>query len=105
MHIGLRHKLRTWRQQRRALLECTNSGQLRGPWVARGERPCAVSPSAQGHGIGRMLVKHSLTETQAPGYIAMQFNYVVSKNAPAVQLYKELGFTVVGTLRKAFRHK
>ncbi|WP_253254467.1 hypothetical protein [Xanthomonas arboricola] len=52
-----------------------------------------------------MLVKYSLTETQAHGYIAMQFNYVVSKNAPAVQLYKELGFTVVGTLRKAFRHK
>ncbi|NJB93491.1 hypothetical protein [Xanthomonas arboricola] len=38
-----------------------------------------------------MLVKHSLTETQAHGYIAMQFNYVVSKNAPAVQLYKSLG--------------
>lgn len=83
--------------------------KLGGNYPGRGSHvasaTCAVSPSAQGHGIGRTLVKHSLAETQAPGYIAMQFNYVVSKNALAVQLYKEFGFTVVGTLQKAFRHK
>jgi ribosomal protein S18 acetylase RimI-like enzyme len=37
--------------------------------------------------------------------MAMQFNYVVSTNAPAVELYKKLGFAIVGTLPKAFRHK
>jgi ribosomal protein S18 acetylase RimI-like enzyme len=37
--------------------------------------------------------------------MAMQFNYVVSTNAPAVELYKKLGFVIVGTLPKAFRHK
>ena len=65
----------------------------------------AVSPAAQRKGIGRMLVNHSLAEAQASGYIAMQLNYVVSTNAPAVELYKKLGFAVVGTLPKAFRHK
>ncbi len=35
----------------------------------------------------------------------MQFNYVVSTNAPAVELYRKLGFAVVGTLPAAFRHR
>jgi ribosomal protein S18 acetylase RimI-like enzyme len=64
-----------------------------------------VSPEAQGQGIGRALVQHSLVQAQEAGYMAMQFNYVVSTNAPAVELYKKLGFVIVGTLPKAFRHK
>jgi ribosomal protein S18 acetylase RimI-like enzyme len=65
----------------------------------------AVSPSAQGKGIGRALVNHSLAQAQGAGYMAMQFNYVVSTNTPAVELYKKLGFAIVGTLPKAFRHQ
>lgn len=64
-----------------------------------------VSPEAQGQGIGGALVRHSLVQAQDAGYMAMQFNYVVSTNAPAVELYKKLGFAIVGTLPKAFRHK
>ena len=64
-----------------------------------------VSPAAQGRGIGRALVQHSLVQAQEAGYVAMQFNYVVSTNAPAVELYKKLGFAIVGTLPKAFRHQ
>jgi len=64
-----------------------------------------VSPEAQGRGIGRALVQHSLAQAQEAGYMAMQFNYVVSTNAPAVELYKKLGFAIVGTLPQAFRHK
>lgn len=64
-----------------------------------------VNPEVQGRGIGRALVQHSLAQAQDAGYMAMQFNYVVSTNAPAVGLYKKLGFTIVGTLPKAFRHK
>lgn len=65
----------------------------------------AVSPAAQGKGMGRALVNHSLAQAQALGHLAMQFNYVVSTNAPAVELYKKLGFAIVGTLPKAFRHQ
>jgi len=64
-----------------------------------------VHPAAQGRGIGRSLVQHSLARAQSEGFLAMQFNYVVSSNAPAVELYKKLGFAIVGTLPKAFRHK
>ena len=64
-----------------------------------------VSPSAQGAGIGRMLGEHSLGEARRQGYLAMQFNYVVSTNTAAVRLWKKLGFSIVGTLPKAYRHR
>lgn len=55
--------------------------------------------------MGRALVEHSLAQAQSDGFMAMQFNYVVSTNAPAVELYKKLGFAIVGSLPKAFRHQ
>ncbi|AIL06999.1 GNAT family N-acetyltransferase [Stenotrophomonas maltophilia] len=63
-----------------------------------------VDAPAQGQGVGRALVEHSLERARAEGFLAMQFNYVVSTNGPAVALYRKLGFDVVGTLPKAFRH-
>jgi ribosomal protein S18 acetylase RimI-like enzyme len=63
-----------------------------------------VSPAAQGVGVGRLLGEHSLAEARRQGYLAMQFNYVVSTNTAAVKLWKKLGFSIVGTLPKAFRH-
>ena len=38
------------------------------------------------------------------GFLAMQFNLVVSTNERAVRLWKKLGFQIVGTLPKAFNH-
>ncbi len=35
----------------------------------------------------------------------MQFNFVVSTNANAIALWKSLGFSIVGTLPKAFQHQ
>lgn len=64
-----------------------------------------VSPSAQGAGIGRLMGEHSLNEARSLGFLAMQFNHVVSTNAAAIGLWKKLGFSIVGTLPKAFRHK
>ncbi|MCG2583713.1 GNAT family N-acetyltransferase [Massilia sp. TS11] len=63
-----------------------------------------VSPRARGLGIGRLLGEHCLDAAREAGYLAMQFNYVVSSNAPAVALWESLGFQVVGTLPLAFRH-
>ena len=74
----------------------------RGAHVANGSY--MVSPTAQGAGVGRLLGEHSLDEARRQGYLAMQFNFVVSTNAAAVQLWKNLGFSIVGTLPKAFRH-
>ena len=63
-----------------------------------------VDPAAHGRGIGRALGEHCLDEARRQGYLAMQFNFVVSTNAAGVSLWKKLGFQIVGTLPKAFRH-
>jgi len=64
----------------------------------------ATGPAWRGRGIARAMVAHSLEEARRRGFTAMQFNFVVSSNAPAVQLWQTLGFTVVGRLPRAFRH-
>jgi L-amino acid N-acyltransferase YncA len=64
-----------------------------------------VSPNAQGVGVGRMLGEHSILEARRQRYLAMQFNYVVSTNSAAISLWKRLGFSIVGTLPKAYRHR
>ena len=47
---------------------------------------------------------HSLELARRQGFTAMQFNFVVATNDPAVALWKSLGFDVVGRLPGAFRH-
>ena len=63
-----------------------------------------VDPDCQGHGIGKAMGLHCLEEARRDGYLAMQFNFVVSTNMPAVKLWQQLGFEIVGTLPRAFRH-
>jgi ribosomal protein S18 acetylase RimI-like enzyme len=65
----------------------------------------AVAPEAQGQGIGKALLEDSLQRARSEGYMAMQFNYVVTTNAAAMALYRRLGFEQVGTLPQAFRHR
>lgn len=64
-----------------------------------------VSPAAQGVGVGKLLGRDCLDRARRQGYLAMQFNYVVSSNTPAVLLWKKLGFSIVGTLPRAYHHR
>jgi predicted N-acetyltransferase YhbS len=77
--------------------------------IGRGSHVCnaayMVKPSHQGNKIGRLMGEHSLIEAKKMGYLAMQFNIVVSTNTRAVNLWKSLGFDIVGTVPKAFNHK
>jgi L-amino acid N-acyltransferase YncA len=63
-----------------------------------------VSPAARGAGVGRRMGEHCLAEARNAGFLAMQFNFVVSTNHAALRLWKQLGFEMVGTLPGAFRH-
>jgi ribosomal protein S18 acetylase RimI-like enzyme len=63
-----------------------------------------TAPAAEGRGIARAMCLHSLERAKARGFRAMQFNFVVSTNIRAVQLWKNLGFEVVGRLPGAFLH-
>jgi L-amino acid N-acyltransferase YncA len=64
-----------------------------------------VSPSVQGRGVGKAMGLHCIAEARRAGFLAMQFNFVVSTNTAAVALWQQLGFAIVGTLPRAFRHK
>jgi L-amino acid N-acyltransferase YncA len=64
-----------------------------------------VDPRCQGRRIGEALGRHCLAEAKQAGYLAMQFNFVVSTNTAAVALWRKLEFEIVGTLPKAFRHR
>lgn len=62
-----------------------------------------VSPAAQGRGVGRALADHCLAWHRQQGFRAIQFNAVVETNTAAVALWRDLGFTIVGTVPGAFR--
>lgn len=61
-----------------------------------------VTPAARGRGVGRALGEWVLDRARDHGFAAMQFNAVVETNTVAVQLWQDLGFTVIGTVPEAF---
>lgn len=63
-----------------------------------------VAPQHQGKGVGRALGEHVIHWSRAEGFRGIQFNAVVEVNDPAVQLWKSLGFEVIGTVPEAFDH-
>lgn len=62
-----------------------------------------VSSDARGRGVGRLLAEQVLTRARAAGFAAMQFNAVVETNTGAVELWRSLGFEIIGTVPEAFR--
>jgi ribosomal protein S18 acetylase RimI-like enzyme len=63
-----------------------------------------TAPWASGRGIARAMCQHSLGYAKARGFLAMQFNFVVSSNERAVDLWQRMGFKIVGSLPGAFLH-
>jgi ribosomal protein S18 acetylase RimI-like enzyme len=63
-----------------------------------------TATDAQGRGVARAMLEHSLVEATRLGYRAMQFNFVVSTNERAVTTWRAYGFEVVGRLPGAFEH-
>lgn len=64
-----------------------------------------VAPAGRGKGVGRILGEQSLVRAKERGFRGMQFNFVVSTNEVAVNLWKSLGFEVVGVLPKAYYYQ
>ena len=63
-----------------------------------------VHQATRGKGIGWQMCEHSLEIAKELGYTGMQFNIVVSTNTKAVELWKKLGFRIIGTIPGGFRH-
>jgi GNAT superfamily N-acetyltransferase len=63
-----------------------------------------VAQEAEGQGLGRWMGTIALEEAKNRGYLAMQFNFVIQTNEPAVHLWKSLGFSVLGEIPEAYCH-
>lgn len=63
-----------------------------------------VHPHYRNQKIGQAMGEHALIEAKKLGYLAMQFNVVVSTNERAVYLWQKLGFKIIGTVPKAYKH-
>ncbi|WP_290872976.1 GNAT family N-acetyltransferase [Aquabacterium sp.] len=93
---------------------CGEQGQVLGTYYLKANQPglgahvCnagyVVAPVAQGQGVAAAMCEHSQEQARALGFLAMQFNLVVSTNERAVRLWSHLGFATVGRLPGAFRH-
>jgi L-amino acid N-acyltransferase YncA len=59
---------------------------------------------ASGRGVAAAMCEHSLEYARSQGFLAMQFNFVVSSNQAAIHLWQKFGFAIVGRLPKAFLH-
>src|SRR5687767_11850619 len=64
-----------------------------------------VSSRAKGKGIGRLMAEHSIEEARRIGFKSIQFNFVVKSNEVAVNLWKRVGFEIIGEIPDAFDHK
>ncbi|HLW35266.1 MAG TPA: N-acetyltransferase [Chthoniobacterales bacterium] len=103
-----------WFQRDAHVFVAATSGQIAGSYTLHSNQSGGgahvanaafiVANDARGQGIGRALGEHCLAEARRLGFGAMQFNFVVSTNEPAVKLWQALGMKIVGTLQGAFRH-
>lgn len=73
-----------------------------GAHVATGS--IMVAADHRGRGVGAALARDAVDWARREGYASMQFNAVVETNVAAVRLYKRIGFSVVGTVPRAFEH-
>lgn len=63
-----------------------------------------VLPAAKGKGVGKQMAEYSLEAAKRLGFTAMQFNFVVKSNAVAMELWKKIGFEIIGEIPDAFDH-
>ena len=113
-NISRRKALAYWLGPKTRCYAALSDQEIVGSYILKANQPglgshianagFMVSPSARGRGIGRAMAEHCLHEARRLGFRAMQFNFVVATNKSALRLWKDLGFTIVGTLPAAFRH-
>ena len=74
------------------------------PGPGAGDGYSAICRGRLGAGVATSLCRFAMDWARRRGFAGMQFNAVVESNGVAVELYKRLGFRVVGTVPGAFAH-
>ena len=59
---------------------------------------------ARGLGVARAMLAEALRTAENAGFRAMQFNFVISTNTRAIDIWQRAGFAIVGRLPGAFEH-
>jgi ribosomal protein S18 acetylase RimI-like enzyme len=103
-----------WTGRGRQTFVAELDGELAGSYFLRpnqagpGSHVCncgyVTSHAFRGRGVASTLCEHSQAQAIRSGYLAMQYNIVVSTNEGAIRLWKRHGFDEVGRLPAAFRH-
>ena len=103
-----------WRAPGNAVFVAEEDGVVLGTYLLRANQAGAgahvancgyvTDGAATGRGVARTMCVHSLDEARRRGFLAMQFNLVVSTNVRAVRLWESCGFGIVGRLPGAFEH-
>lgn len=93
---------------------CRDGAQTLGTYYLRrnqaggGSHVCncgyVTGAAAQGRGVARAMLEHSLIAAPKAGFSAMQFNFVVGTNVRAIETWTRAGFDIVGRLPGAFHH-
>ncbi|MBL9148152.1 MAG: GNAT family N-acetyltransferase [Phycisphaerae bacterium] len=89
-------------------------GEVRGTYFLRpaqlgpgdhvGNAGYMVRPDSWGLGLASAMCRHSIRRAAERGFRAVQFNFVVSTNVRAVELWQRLGFAIIGRSPGAYRH-
>jgi ribosomal protein S18 acetylase RimI-like enzyme len=106
--------LEYWFSGGHAVFVAEENEEIVGSYYLRGNHPgggahvansaYATAPWAVGRGVASAMCAHSLEHAKALGFRAMQFNFVVSSNRRALQLWQRFSFEIVGRLPEAFLH-
>lgn len=112
---GRQEALEIWIGRSVAVYVAESEGEVVGTYFIKANQPglgahvcnCGymVAESARGRGVATAMCLHSQAQALRMGFLAMQFNFVVSTNTGALRLWQKLGFNIVGTLPKAFNHR
>jgi ribosomal protein S18 acetylase RimI-like enzyme len=106
--------LRYWCSPAHEVFVAESAGQILGTYFLQanqlggGSHVCncgyVTAAWAIGRGVALAMCRHSLEHARTRGFLAMQFNFVISTNNRAVRLWQHLGFETVGRLPRAFLH-
>jgi GNAT superfamily N-acetyltransferase len=103
-----------WRAPGNAVFVADEDGRVLGTYYLRANQRgggshvanCGYMTAldATGKGVARAMCAHSLDHARTRGFLAMQYNFVVSTNERAIRLWQSFGFDIVGRLPEAFQH-